>query len=152
MSFIDVLNIKKYLKRDSDQILARVGHVNAVADIAVSNEAAITGAGLPSKVYKASLTQTGTAAPVATIFANTFGAPLVITRASAGVYNITLTGAFLSANTEVVFSPGATVTGDTNYVGAVRISNNVIQVVSTTLPATPADDILVQFNITISVY
>lgn len=50
--------------------------------------------GLPYKVYVATLTQTGTAAPVATILQNTLGGTVTWSRVSAGIYLGTLTGAF----------------------------------------------------------
>lgn len=48
----------------------------------------------PFKVYKALLTQSGTAAPVATVIENTLGGTVVWSRDSAGVYYGTLVGAF----------------------------------------------------------
>lgn len=54
------------------------------------------------KVYKATLTQSATDAPVATVFENSFGAALVWTRDGAGIYTLTLTGAFPSGK---VFFP-----------------------------------------------
>lgn len=50
------------------------------------------------KVYTALLTQTGTAAPVATVLENTIG-NIVWTRASVGVYLATLSGAFNPSKT-----------------------------------------------------
>lgn len=153
MSFIDVFNFKKYIRKESDQTLARVGHVNAVADIAVSNEALITAAGLPSKVYKAALTQTSTNAPVARVYANTFGAPIVITRASVGVYDLTLTGAFLQANTEINFTTGASDLGVVGKILVTRLNDNAIRIITNELPAdTAADNILQEVVVTISVY
>jgi hypothetical protein len=51
-----------------------------------------------NKRYSAKLTQTGTAAPVATVLENTLGGTLVWTRSSAGVYVGTLAG-ITAANT-----------------------------------------------------
>lgn len=51
------------------------------------------------KVYAAKLTQTGTAAPVATILENTLSGAIVWTRDQAGVYTGTLAGAFTVGKT-----------------------------------------------------
>jgi hypothetical protein len=50
--------------------------------------------GVVPKRYRALMTQTGTAAPVATVLENTLGGTLVWTRVGAGAYRGTLTGAF----------------------------------------------------------
>jgi hypothetical protein len=50
--------------------------------------------GVVPKRYRALITQTGTAAPVATVLENTLGGTLVWTRVGAGAYRATLTGAF----------------------------------------------------------
>lgn len=50
--------------------------------------------GVVPKRYRALITQTGTAAPVATVLENTLGGTLVWTRLTSGTYRGTLTGAF----------------------------------------------------------
>ena len=51
------------------------------------------------KVYRALLTQSGTAAPVATVLENTLGGTVVWTYADVGLYVGTLTGAFTENET-----------------------------------------------------
>jgi len=51
------------------------------------------------KVYRALLTQTGTAAPTAVVLENSLGGTVVWTRSIAGTYIGTLTGAFPTAKT-----------------------------------------------------
>ena len=54
-------------------------------------------------VYTALLTQTGTAAPVATILQNTTGGTFTWTRQSAGNYTITASTALFTVNKTIVF-------------------------------------------------
>lgn len=69
--------------------------------------------GVGYKVYTAYITQTGTAAPVATVFDNTLGGTVVWTRNSTGNYSGTLTGAFATgtylnvSNTDPLANSGA---------------------------------------------
>ena len=61
-------------------------------------------------IYKAIITQTGTAAPVATILENTLKTSVNWTRTSAGLYSGTLEGGEFNAATFVlatIASPGA---------------------------------------------
>lgn len=60
---------------------------------------AITGAALPYKEYAALVQQTGTNDPTATILVNTLGATPTWTRQAAGLYYLTLAGAFPIAKT-----------------------------------------------------
>lgn len=53
----------------------------------------------PAKIYRALLTQSGTAAPVATVLTNTLGGVVVWSRSSAGIYAGTLAGAFPNGKT-----------------------------------------------------
>ena len=58
---------------------------------------------IPSyKVYRALLTQTGTSAPTAIVLENTLGGTPVWSRGTAGVYELTLTGAFNPINQTTV--------------------------------------------------
>lgn len=54
------------------------------------------------KVYRATLTQAGTAAPVAVVHLNTLGGTVVWTRNSAGNYTGTLSGAFITDKTWIM--------------------------------------------------
>ena len=63
-----------------------------------------------TKIYRAIVSQSGTAAPTATVLENTLGGTVVWSRASAGIYRAILNGAFLEAKTflpQHVVSPGA---------------------------------------------
>lgn len=76
------------------------------------------------KVYVASLIQTGTAAPVATVLQNTTGGIFTWSRTSAGQYKATISGITLPANKVVIFENA---TGDLNLGGKIT-SSTVIDV------------------------
>lgn len=60
---------------------------------------------LPYKRYVALLTQTGTAAPVATVLENTLGGTPVWARNGAGDYKMTLASAWVADKTVVTITP-----------------------------------------------
>lgn len=92
----------------------------------------------PVKIYRATVTQTGTSAPVATVLQNTFPGTLVWTRNSAGSYNVTLAGAF--PVNKVFFRVGQLqVAGDFAFSNPQRVSDNAWQV-ETIDSGTLADD------------
>lgn len=114
------------------------------------------------KQYVALLTQTGTAAPVATVLSNTLGGTVVWARTSTGLYTATLSGAFASGKT-LMF----TGTSDAQFNAASgslfsvyqtqRTSNNVISLMSYNVdPVAPsfnvADTLLLATEFTITVY
>ena len=68
------------------------------------------------KSYTASLIQTGTAAPVATVLQNTTGGTFTWSRTSAGQYKATISGITLPANKVVIFENA---TGDLNLGGKI---------------------------------
>ncbi len=76
------------------------------------------------KVYVASLIQTGTAAPVATVLQNTTGGTFTWSRTSAGQYKATISGITLPANKVVIFENA---TGDLNLGGKIT-SSTVIDI------------------------
>lgn len=83
---------------------ASAGTGNAATLLAGSGQLCTLGYGggqqaSSTKVYRALLTQSGTAAPVATVLENSLGGTVVWTRDSAGIYLGTLSGAFNSAKT-----------------------------------------------------
>ncbi len=109
------------------------------------------GPDLGYKAYVASITQSGTSAPVATVLQSNLlqGTP-VWSRVSAGIYRATLTGAFLEAKTSIPFgvSIGSTasiaqvlfgVTGVEGYIYFDRETDNVLRLTTvsaaTNLPA-----------------
>lgn len=69
-------------------------NINA-AGFGISNLGTINGV----KVYRAMVTQAGTAAPVATVLENTLGGTVVWTRLGPGLYAATLAGAFTVSKT-----------------------------------------------------
>ena len=76
------------------------------------------------KVYVASLIQTGTAAPVATVLQNTTGGTFTWSRTSTGQYKATISGITLPANKVVIFENA---TGDLNLGGKIT-SSTVIDI------------------------
>ena len=91
------------------------------------------------KVYRATLTQTGTDAPVATVLENTFGGELVWTRTAVGSYAATLTDAFPDANK--VFIPTSSILYIT--------SGDVLQLL-TMARATPHEISVITTDITVN--
>lgn len=112
----------------------------------------ITGAELKasSKVparYKATLTQTSTNDPVETVLENDLGA-IVWTRTAGGTYRGTLTGAFIEDLTFLSIQ----MTSDTSLAFIERLSNDVIQVVTTNGALAKNDDLLRATAVLIEVY
>lgn len=95
------------------------------------------------KNYVARLSQSGTAAPTATIFENSIGA-IVWTRTSAGNYVGTLTGAFPAAKWMAHLTPAGLVTG--YQFGAGRATDNTFAI------STNTDGDLNNASLTIRVY
>lgn len=83
------------------------------------------------KVYRATLTQTGTGAPVATVLENTFGAEIEWSRNAAGDYRATLAGAFPISKTVVLHN--VPTTGIGICCQASRIGDSTIQVLLSAL-------------------
>lgn len=105
---------------------------------------------LPYKSYVATVTQTGTAAPVATVLENTLGAVPVWSRDSSfsGVYYLTLTGAF-PANKTVYNTAGLScyISGIVYNYNIFRLSDNIMEV-----DAINGDSTMVNAIIEIRVY
>lgn len=83
------------------------------------------------KVYRASLTQSGTSAPVATVFENTLGGTVVWTRNAVGDYRATLAGAFPLTTTFITHNCPNVFTGTLYQVG--RLGDNELQVTANVL-------------------
>lgn len=111
---------------------------------------------LPYKVYIATLTQTGTSAPTATVLENTLGGTLVWTRTGQGQYLATLSGVFTANKTVIFCGP------DNDDIGpfpATAFRTDVNSITLKTLqinfPAEayiPIDDFMSEFSIEIRVY
>lgn len=80
---------------------------------------------VPCKKYVALLTQTGTAAPIATILENTIG-DIVWSRVEAGFYNGTLNGAFTIDKVLCFMVIG--VNGGNTTIRFSRLNNNAVQI------------------------
>lgn len=108
----------------------------------------VTGDAVPYKVYVALLTQSGTAAPVATVLENTLGGTVVWIRAGAGDYRAILVGAFPSGKSIAFASadPSYDGGGGGSPVLIARISADVIGV------ATGGDDQMLGCALEIHVY
>ena len=110
----------------------------------------------PYLVYTASLTQSSTSAPVATVLENTLGGTVVWDYNSVGVYTATLSGVFTIGKTNIIYDPFHNMGGDA-LITSRRQSANEIRVISYQngwdgiYPAT-ANDILENFIIEIRVY
>jgi hypothetical protein len=103
------------------------------------------------KVYRATLTQTSTSAPTATVMENSFGAAIVWARSNTGVYTATLADAFTSAKTFIVNAGLAGTVAAPKDVTAVRTSANVVTV-STGAAGVAEDAVLSSYPIEIIVY
>jgi hypothetical protein len=89
------------------------------------------------KEYTATVTQTGTAAPVATVLNNTLGGTLVWTRSATGTYLATLTGAFPTASKVVILtsftSSNLAPAGSIALTSAVRDTANRLKFITATM-------------------
>ena len=103
----------------------------------------------PFLEYVAVLAQAGTAAPTAAVLKNSLSGSVVLARSSAGVYTLTLSGAFTSAKTHIQ----ATVdSGATAVLARVaRTSANVVTITTAT-EAGVAADLVGNLNLSIKVY
>jgi hypothetical protein len=109
------------------------------------------------KRYTALLTQTSTAAPVATVLQNTLSGTPAWARASQGTYTITLASAFTSNKTVVMFGTTLLTNSDFTVVRSVKTSTSVITIytldVSVLLQASNlTDELLNNTEIKIEVY
>jgi hypothetical protein len=94
-----------------------------------------------TKVYRAKISQAGTAAPTVTVLENDFGAAIVWTRNSAGNYTGTLVGAFTLNKT---FALGSLATAAA--MGIARASADAVTVIVS------GDDVLSNASLEIIVY
>jgi hypothetical protein len=116
-----------------------------------------TNAGTASyKVYRATLTQTSTTAPVATVLENTFPDVPVWSYAGVGDYNLTLTGAF-PANRTVILHGDGSGAADFAALEATRTSANALNLLTkdvdlTGPTAAAADALLTETAFEVRVY
>ena len=105
----------------------------------------------PYKVYTALLSQTGTNAPTATVLENTLGGTIVWTRNLQGEYYGTLTGAFTLGKTYVTIVNGSSIDVIPLYYQTVRISSNVVRIISSKGTA-QTDSLISEMSCEIRVY
>lgn len=90
LNYIGITADRNYNMPDADGTL--VLSVNGTAPDAAGN--VVVSVSAPYTVYTATLTQAGTAAPVANVLQNTLGGTVVWARIGVGAYTATLNGAF----------------------------------------------------------
>lgn len=118
-----------------------------LSKITVANVKASLGGG-GALVYAAILNQAGTAAPTATVVANTTGATIAFSRNSAGDFNATASAA--------IFTSGKTLALVTNgspnaHIAAIRFSATVILIQAGTF-TTPTDGAITGASFKIEIY
>ncbi len=96
------------------------GNANAIVKVDAAGTL-IASAGY--KIYTALLTQSGTAAPVATVLENTLGGTVVLTFVSTGNYAADLSGVFTANKTAVIISNGTPL-----VVSAARSTNDRVSI------------------------
>jgi len=89
---------------------------------------AVVQAGVGYTAYTALLTQTGSAAPVATILKNNTTATLTWARTAGGTYTVTADSSIFTANKTVVFMNYGNPPSESYFPKWVRTSNTVITV------------------------
>lgn len=123
------------------------------ATLALLQRIAEATAGQP-KVYRALLTQTGVAAPVATILENTLGGTPVWSYIGTGNYNATLVGAFPSGKTFLLWADSTVddISNTTIRVELKRLNANVLQLLVYDPGNAGANNELSQNSVQILVY
>ncbi len=102
------------------------------------------------KVYRALVTQAGTAAPTATVLENTLGGTPVWTRSSAGTYLCTLAGIFLQLKTHLLIQSNNQNLDCITFIS--RSDNNAFYVNTRTLANAGTDDILQETSVQVLIY
>jgi hypothetical protein len=121
-------------------------------EVTESNTSYVNGVAVSTstpKVYKATLTQTGTSAPVETVLVNTLSGTPVWSYVSVGLYKLTLTSEW-AANKTALYSINIP---DGNGFGSLQRNNaNEIFLVTRDTSSLNADDLLLESYIIIEVY
>ena len=110
-----------------------------------------------TKIYRATLTQASTAAPVATVAQNTLGQTLTPARTSTGIYTLTAGGAVFTADKTQIFMgmPSTVGVSEFGIFIATRTSATVITINTRDFDAgasSLADGLMTETAITIIVY
>lgn len=126
----------------NDKLLASDGNTGATKNVSpvdvFENNAGLS-------VYRASLSQLGTAAPTAVVLGSNTVGSIVWTRIGVGVYRATLANAFIGYTTVIAPAMGAT-----NAIGFSYTSNYVT--INTTASGVASDSILENTYLEIRVY
>lgn len=109
------------------------------------------GEGIPTKQYIAILNQTGTAAPVPTILKNTIGV-ILWTRSAPGLYLATLEDAFPANKTTLIAGIDNFLQNGIIYFGQLTPPDELNLQSCLNSFNTPADDIISNLTIQITVY
>lgn len=129
------------LVADENGVLKTIGSDGATAAASADGK----------KIYRALLTQTGTAAPVVTELENTYGGAVVWTRDSTGFYYATRAGAFRVSKTVCFATNGVSGPSATIVVG--RVSDDIIGLKTIATGSESVDDgILIGASIEITSY
>ena len=128
-------------------------------DTSLASTAFVQGLGNGCLVYRATLTQTSTNAPVATVGVNTLGGTVVWARTGTGAYTATLASVFTANKTQIFFGPAIPHpggVGDFYNIEAVRTSSSVITMLTTFIEcftsAVAQDGVLAETAITIIIF
>lgn len=101
-----------------------------------------------AQVYEATLTQTSTAAPVATVLFNSIPTTMTWARSNTGIYTVTAGAAAFTANKTQVFLGGVAV--DANVYSA--ITSTTVITVTTKNGGSAEDEVLSQTAIRIVIF
>jgi hypothetical protein len=117
-------------------------------DTSIASTAFVQGQGQGYLVYDATLTQTGTSAPTATVGQNNIGQTMTWARSLAGVYTVTAGAAAFTANKTQVFLGGVAV--DANVYSV--ITSTTVITVTTKNGGANEDEVLSQTAIRIVIF
>jgi hypothetical protein len=131
----------KFLNKKIEELFATLAFKDKVNELIDATSGSF-------KSYTASLTQSGTDAPVATVFQNSLSGAIVWARTGAGVYTGTLASAFTASKT-VAFAAS---TDADSAVKIARTSANVITVTVTDDAGVATDALLTGTVIEVRVY
>mgnify|MGYP006318116807 CR=1 FL=1 len=110
-----------------------------------------SGLGLGSKIYKASLNQTSTNAPVEVELVNTLGGTPVLSYVGVGDFLLTLNGEFPDASKVIIL--GTPLQNDTTYAGVNIFWNDADSIsIQTFKNGASVNDLLIDYSIVIEVF
>jgi hypothetical protein len=107
--------------------------------------------GVPNKVIKGNISQTGTSAPTIDIFENTTGATLTATRSTVGVYVISSNISIFTSNTMFMYL-GNNQIKNGGYVYILQYGNATTLDLFTFKEGSPLDELLGNTSFEIKIY